>query len=106
MIRRHNDCFGFRLWKWGKFQIEIWFVPKGEKIEAHVHEHIDSNIVVLKGDLLGRIGERADLARRWKKYPVPANMVHEARALTSCIFINLERWDMTPTSAAKDFTAV
>ena len=111
MIRRHNRCLGIRIWKWGRFQCELWFAPKGEFIEPHVHEHINSKIIFLAGEMLGSIGERAGLLK-WPKdigraFHVPAGMTHSALVGSFCVFANAERWTNDEvTSAAADFTAV
>jgi mannose-6-phosphate isomerase-like protein (cupin superfamily) len=106
VIRKHNRCRGIRVWKWNSFQIEVWFLPKGEWIEPHVHNRIDSRIVLLFGHMTGRIGRDTGYAKPWKAYQVPAGMLHSATADTFCIFANVERWQGEPTSAAEDFTAV
>lgn len=107
--RRHNRCRGFRLWKWGNFQIELWFCPRGEHIEPHVHEHIDSKIIFLAGSMKGRIADRSGLVswprHMFSSWRVPKGVMHSARVGAFCVFANLERWDGPPTSAAEDFTA-
>lgn len=109
MIRRHNRCRGIRLWKWGRFQIEVWFCPKGEVIETHAHQHIDSKIIVLYGGMWGSIGNRVGSPRRFKAFEVPAGVRHGAAIsdYQCCIFANVERWKngVDVTSAAEDFTA-
>ena len=106
-MRKHKRCRGIRLWKWGRFQIELWWFPQSEEIEPHVHKHIDSNIVLLYGVMSGNIGGQNGFPRTWKGYPVPAGVIHSAKAYTNCIFINIERWTSDDvTSAAVDFTAV
>jgi len=105
-MRRHNRCRGLRIWKWNSFQIEVWFCPKGEVIEPHVHNRIDSKIVLLFGYMIGRIAGRLGHAKLFKAYPIPAGMVHTAEISRFSIFANFERWRGEPTSAAEDFTAV
>lgn len=110
LLRRHNKVRGIRLWKWGNFQVEVWFAPAGEIIEPHVHQNIHSTIVFLAGDMVGRIQERVGVlkwpADSFRRFRVPAGTVHEARIGKFCIFANIERWSAPPTSAAEDFTAV
>lgn len=106
MIRRHNRCRGIRLWKWNSFQIEVWFCPKGERIDPHFHKRIDSVIIMLAGYMIGTIDGQAGVVKHWKKYPVAAGVRHSATVGGFCIFANIERWQGEPTSAAEDFTAV
>lgn len=105
MIRKHKRCRGLRIWKWNSLQVEVWFCPSFEYIEPHVHERIDSTIVMLLGDMAGTIGKETGLVRHWKRYRVPAGVKHSASVGLFCIFANVERWQGEPTSAADDFTA-
>jgi hypothetical protein len=110
IFRRHNGCRGFRIWKWGQLQIELWFCKKGELIAPHVHERIDSTIVFLAGDMYGKIDERGGIlewpADMFRTFKVPAGVRHGAEVGSFCIFANVERWTGEPTSACEDFTAV
>lgn len=63
--------------------------------------------MILYGLMEGCIDGKKGFPLNWKKYPVPAGVPHSARAISTCIFINLERWKSKDvTSAAVDFTAV
>lgn len=112
IFRRHNRVRGVRIWKWGTFQIEVWFCPKEEFIEPHVHQRIDSTLVLLAGEMLGTIRDKTGWVRcpedRFRKFHVPAGTVHSAKIGRFCVFANIERWGWTGdvTSAADDFTAV
>lgn len=105
-MRKHNRCRGIRLWKWNSFQIEVWFCPKDEEIEPHIHERIDSKIILLFGYMTGKIAETRGCVKVFQSYPVLAGTSHSAVTSTFCIFMNVERWQGKPTSAAEDFTAV
>jgi len=105
-VIRHNGCRGFKIWKWGKIQIELWLVPKHEYIEPHVHQTVESMIMLIFGTMVGRIDETAGTVKPFHRYSVPAGVIHSARAQSFCAFINIERWHGEPTSAADDFTAV
>lgn len=106
MICRHNRCIGIRLFRWKRWQLEIWFAPKGEVIERHVHRRIDSTIIMLAGGMWGSIGERIgyvgweDIGRR---FPIPHGVAHGATVNKFCLFANLEHWTHNVTSAAEDF---
>lgn len=108
-MHRHNGCIGFTLFRFGKRQLELWYCPKDETIEAHVHDHIHSTLIILGGEMEGWIGERHgktgwyDFMRR---FHIPAGTVHRAKVTGRfCLFANYEVWTGTPTSAAVDFTA-
>lgn len=105
-MRKHNRCRGFRIWKWGTFQIELWWFPKGEFIEPHIHERISSLIMVVYGQMEGIIGDRAGVPRPWKCFAVPPGERHAAHAVSNCVFLNFEHWTGEVTSASDDFTAV
>lgn len=108
MIHRHNKCVGLTLFRFGKRQLEIWWCPKGEEIESHIHQNIDSTLIILGGEMDGWIGSRHgrtgwyDFLRR---FHVPAGTPHRAKVTGSfCLFANYERWSCKPSSAAIDFT--
>lgn len=107
-MKKYRGCRGFCLFKLGRIQVELWLCPRGENIYPHVHEHIDSTIIVLKGRLWGEIGKRFGTAKKFKSYHIPAGVRHAASmsGYTSVWFINIERWTCDPTSAADDFTTV
>lgn len=112
ILRRHNRCRGIVLFRWKRRQVEIWFCPKREEIEPHKHNNIDSTIVLLAGDMWGRIGDVRDgecgRVKRWTDYYVPAGMEHTATVGRFALFLNFEKWinDVPVTSAATDFSAV
>ena len=111
MFQRHNRCRGLRVWKWGRWQVELWFCPRGEHIEPHVHKKIDSTIFFIAGHMTGRIQERIGNldwpADSFRRFDIPAGVEHEARIGSFCIFANFERWKSDDvTSACDDFTAV
>lgn len=111
MIHRHNRCWGISLFRWGKYQIEFWFCPKGETIEDHSHDKIDSKIVFLGGQMDGHIAYKHKLFS-WRdvfrRFTIPRGTVHGAKVTGLCaMFANVETWpDKTITSAASDFKRV
>jgi len=108
-MHRHNGCIGFTLFRFGRKQLELWYAPKGEEIEPHIHKKIDSTLIILGGEMEGNIaGHKGktgwyDFLRRFK---IPAGTVHSAKVTGRfCLFLNYEKWTGKPSSAAKDFTA-
>lgn len=107
MIRFQN-CRGVRLFRLGSWQAEVWYCPAGEVIPPHHHEHIDSRIVYLAGQMIFVRDSAVKLMSRWrdrfKFLRVRPNQLHYA-AVTGRfgLFLNLEHWTGKPTSAAVDF---
>lgn len=104
---RHNRCRGFKLFKWGQIQCELWFCPKGEDIAPHVHNHIDSTLIILGGNAVGSIGAKVGLIE-WRdmlrRFNIPKGVPHWAIVKRPFfIFLNVEKWDCKITSAAHDF---
>lgn len=107
LCHRHNGCIGFILFRAGKRQCELWYCRHGEEIEPHVHQKIDSTLVILGGGMDGRIGGRRGIVG-WqdflRRFHIPAGTVHSAKITGRfCLFLNFERWTGNPTSAAIDF---
>lgn len=117
MIRFQN-CRGFRLFKFGCHQAELWICPKGEVIPTHTHPNVVSRIVGLFGRMRWTVGDRTRnitgcFRRRETNgrlalaaMKVGAETPHGATITGRLgIFLNLEQWinGTSPTSAATDF---
>lgn len=111
MIRSHG-CFGLKLFRWKRKQLELWFCPGGTVIPDHVHKQIEVEMLIVAGCMNGRIGDRRgpvgwrDLLRR---FYIPSGTVHGATVTGRfCLFASLETWKKgsAVTSAALDFTEV
>lgn len=108
-MHRHNGCIGLTLFRFGRKQLEVWYAPKGEEIEPHVHKKIDSTLIILggemEGNIDGRIGKTGwyDFLRRFN---IPSGTIHSAKVTGRfCLFLNYEKWTGKPSSAAIDFSA-
>lgn len=106
MIERFGKIIGIRLFRFKNKQVEIWFCPKGEVIPLHIHKAIDSHLVFILGRMKWRSAGRVkELTYRnfLFNWLIPANVDHGA-VVTGLfgIFMNIETWTDTPTSAAKD----
>jgi hypothetical protein len=106
VITRFQRCVGikfFRLWRW---QLEVWFCPRGEVIPLHSHQQCDSRITHWWGNVEWMLGDRRRTLGSqnvgWTRH-VPAGHVHGAKCHTFSVFSNLEIWTGQPTSAAVDF---
>lgn len=106
MIVRFQRCIGIKLFRLFRWQLEVWFCPKGEVIPLHTHEQCDSRITHWYGNVEWMLGNRRrTLCNRnlgWTR-SVPAGHVHGAKCHTFAVFSNLEMWRGKPSSAAVDF---
>jgi len=110
VINRHNRCIGLTLFRFRRRKLELWFCPSYEIIPDHVHEHIDSTIIMLAGGMWGRIGTRSRYVGwldMFRSFSIPKGVSHSAITGAFAVFANWEKWDTDDvTSAAKDFKAV
>lgn len=109
-VHRHNGCVAFVVFRFRRCQVELVWCPRGEVIEPHVHHKIDSTLIILGGEMDGRIGEGRRGRTGWydfgRRFHIPAGTVHDTTVTGRfCLFANVERWTGDPTSAAVDFTA-
>lgn len=107
MSVRFQNCRGWTLLRAWRWQVELWWCPRGECIPAHTHQQFDGRLVFLGGRMRWLLGHRSrlvtwrDVLRSWS---VPAGAVHGAEVVGGFgLFLNIERWHGTPTSAAVDF---
>lgn len=100
-------------------QVEVWFVPRGTRIPAHVHKTIDSFIVYLVGrmrvtvehttrEVCGPVRRRESTGRlTWAVRYIPAGVRHCAEVVGAfAVFLNFERCHADQVSAARDFVPV
>lgn len=99
-------CHGLSIRLPGPWQLEVWFCPSGSIIPCHFHSHIQSLLIFLGGRMLwqrdgvARLFTWRDIGRAIR---VPALVRHGAHTLGMFgLFVNLERWNTTKTSAAID----
>ena len=115
MIKRIFSCTGFKIPLPGRYQIEVWYCPKGAVIPPHVHMEVNSFIWMIAGRMRWRVGNQerevsgplrhrksnGDLAL--SAYRVTPRMPHGATVTGLFgLFLNLERWNGPKTSAASD----
>lgn len=109
LVAKFQKCRGFKLFRWGRWQAELWFCPAGEIIPIHWHKYIDSELVFLGGKMHWEMPPRAkdvgwrDIGRHWS---VHAGTPHGATVTGLFgLFLNIEQWleGEPPTSAARDF---
>jgi hypothetical protein len=109
MVNRYERAVGLTLFKFGKYQAEIWFVPSNYKIPEHYHADFDSKLLILFGHNILLHRNKESLMIKWWKhigraFAIKAMDIHSFDASKfPLIFINLEVWKQQPTSACKDF---
>lgn len=105
---RVGNCTGLQLFSIGRLSLELWRVPKGERIPPHTHAHVVSRFVFLDRNLcVHRPGSTATRAWPWFRwYRVGAGVAHWAEAdRGTARFLNIEWWtgNGAVQSAANDF---
>jgi hypothetical protein len=112
LINHFKTAWGITLWRWGKFQIELWYCPTDCVIEPHTHDKQDIKLTFLFG--------RKVFHRQYKNQPIesidtkhvkfghtfniPAGTLHWFDKLDKpLIFFSREWWTEKPTSAAIDY---
>lgn len=109
MINRYEKAMGLRLFKLGRFQMEIWYVPAGYAVPEHYHTDFDSRFLLLFAhNILFRRNGRTLLVKWWKHigklFAINAGDIHSSDASNfPLIFVNIEIWKHKPTSACKNF---
>lgn len=106
-------CYGLTLWRWNQTQVELWLCPSNFSVDEHVHEEMDSEIILLIGNvnLCKRVnGEVKSTGVHFKKLSVPRNTPHfivqkSGRSIPTA-FMNIEHWYSRPTSVCEDFKPV
>jgi hypothetical protein len=106
---KFQRCRGFKLFRFGRYQAELWYCPAGEIIPRHTHPNIASRIMFLAGKM---VFERdwnylfLDWTQALRTFKVEPSQPHSARVLGKFgLFINFETWTGRPTSAAIDYVA-
>ena len=115
MLTKFQRCRGLRLFRWGRFQIELWYCPAKELIPWHCHPNIKSTYVHLRGTVNWHKKFEDSILSKEKlltnrnfgfTYTLTENVYHAAYTFTPLLFLNIERWACTPSSAAIDFKAL
>jgi hypothetical protein len=117
MIERHESCWGLSLPAIGKYKIECWFCPPNYAIKKHKHPNQNIKLFFLFGsgttfhrERESEFGVKVDsyTVRGWRDFGRCFNILRGDYHYFSVssfplIFLNVETWFTTPTSAAKDF---
>ena len=126
MINRKDSCVGITLFRFGRYKLELWFVPRDYACEEHTHELSSGEFFVLYGKdreiwrtvkgpwvkdyLQWRTSKREqyNISNRtyFKWLSVRAGTPHGfSRGATPMVFLTLTKWkkDAKITSPAIDF---
>lgn len=115
LFNRHERCIGLRLWKSKTRFVQLWYCPRGYRVEPHSHNDEQIELMYLFGKTtffrLSSVVE--SLSPRWyhmfKSFTVKAGQVHWFTVSTMpLVFINFATFlnGKEPTSAAIDFHKV
>lgn len=118
IIKRHETCVGFVLFKFHKWLIELWICPPGYKIQPHKHPNIHSELIPIifekeKVELVRYDNIHSRMVRLSFKYLFHWFSIKPADFHYFCnnsnhrpfVFVNFETWrdGVKPTSASVDF---
>ncbi len=115
LIRRHEECYGFLLWKWNYFQVELWICPPLSVVKKHTHDEQDIELTYLFGNAHFFRKKTTQVEHFWAKpskwfrtFSIPRGVVHwfTTDSKWPLIFITTERWYSKPTSASVDFNLI
>lgn len=109
---RYERCLILVLPSIGRWQLELVYCPPQYEIKPHTHSNQDIKLITLfchnikfyrqkpGGNL---ISFHARIRHIFKVFTIRANDIHFFRVSRwPLVFINIERWHTTPTSAAID----
>lgn len=109
LFHRKGRCRGVVLWRWGCLQVELWWIPAGERVPAHTHPHVDSTLRLWAVE--ADIGVRCP-RQEWRcemgsfcgrAFHIGPRDEHWLMAWTPAVVLNVQRWVGSPTSAAVDW---
>ena len=120
IIRRHEDCIGFLLARFGRHQIELWCCPTGYEIPEHCHpcETIElfflygHDVLFSKRDLRLCDEQKVKVSFPrdiFKHFTIKGSEAHYFKVPKGrgkwLVFINWEKWidGCRPSSASEDF---
>jgi hypothetical protein len=111
-IERYERCLVLSLPAFGKYKIEFVYAPRGYEIAPHTHSHQDIKLIFLFGHNIRFYRKRPlkELVTFWarfsnigKSFTILANDIHYFKVSNwPLVFMNIEKWHIKPTSAAKD----
>lgn len=116
---KHGPCKGMTLFRWGRFNIEIWFCPPRFQIEEHRHPSQDIELMFLYGDAFISRRHKDDPYGHYQMYGTvkfPYDTFKHFTVLAEhfhyftvnekwFVFLNISKWRKghKPTSASVDF---
>ena len=105
LFNRVFGCTGLPLFRWGRWRLELWVVPRGAEILDHTHSQLDAWLMLVRGCMIWRRADRCELMLGARgPIRVGRGVVHGASARTFSLFLTLEHWvpGAEVTSAARD----
>lgn len=106
MFIRFQNCLGLKLFRFRKWQVELWWCPRGEQLPTHSHPSMESRILFLAGSMIFTREEQTIILGAWdifRNFRIKAGQNHSAEVVGPFgLFLNIETWTTEPTSAAHD----
>lgn len=112
-LPKFQRCRGIRL-HLGRYQVEFWFCPEGERIESHRHPHMESYVLALAGGMYWTVNgimryvwcpfrRRSSGRLGMAGHRLGPQDYHSATVTGRLgVFMVLERWNAPVKSAATD----
>lgn len=117
LFNRHERCVGLTLFRWRRWNVEIWYCPKGYEVKPHSHNHEHIELMYLFGKTtFSRLNidsqKSESFSPRWyhmfRRFTVLPMQTHWFKVSSlPLVFINFATFldGYQPTSASIDFYA-
>lgn len=113
LFHKYESCYIISLPAFGNYKIEFVFAPPGYSIQEHTHNNQDIKLVFLFGNNI-RFHRRKRGEFLWESFFAKFRDVGHIFTINSgdehnfevsnwpLVFMNIEKWHTTPTSASVD----
>jgi hypothetical protein len=117
MIQRYESCIGLSFPAIGRWKIEFWFCPANYAIKKHCHPKLDIKLFFIFGAGTTFFRERntkysskldSYAVKGWRDFGrcftiLRTDYHYFTVSKFPLIFMNVEKWYSTPTSASESF---
>lgn len=108
LVQRYGNLTSTRLYRSGKFQVELLSVLPNTEIPDHMHPNMDSYEVYIGGDITFRAGALELTPTSTGQYlRIRPNCPHGGTFGTSGgVFLSVQEWNISPLSAGQDWAFI